>query len=264
MSFTPDTAKLHTIDIKFNGETVRGCPFVCRVADTSRVSLTLRHLELIPVGQAAAFNIAVDGGGSAELTVTVRTPSHTTLPVRVSGSVRAGFTAEFTPVEVGAHTIIVNYNDSAVSGTPFTCKVYDAAKVGVSHLPRGAIGKSLQFVVDASEAGEGNLEISISAAGRNIPTQVHPQGSARFAVSFVPLEAIDHVINISFNKEPVQGSPFVAKVQADPNRIVVSGQSLAATAVGKTSFFTISNVTGSVEDVEVSVEGRSRKHQRAY
>lgn len=73
-------------------------------------------------------------------------PSHTTLPVRVSGSVRAGFTAEFTPVEVGAHTIIVNYNDSAVSGTPFTCKVYDAAKVGVSHLPRGAIGKSLQFV----------------------------------------------------------------------------------------------------------------------
>lgn len=35
----------------------------------------------------------------------------------------------------------------------------------------------------------------------------------RFAVSFVPLEAIDHVINISFNKEPVQGSPFVAKVR---------------------------------------------------
>nr|XP_045601850.1 filamin-A-like isoform X1 [Procambarus clarkii] len=255
VSFTPDTAKIHTIDIKFNGETVRGCPFECRVADTSRVSLTLRHLELIPVGQPAAFNISVDGGGSAELTVTVKTPSHTTLPVRVSGSVRAGFIAEFKPVEVGAHTIIVNYNESAVSGTPFTCKVYDASKVGVSHLPRGAIGKSLQFVVDASEAGEGNLEISISAAGRNIPTQVHPQGSARFAVSFVPLEAIDHSINISFNKEPVQGSPFVAKVQADPNRIVVSGQSLAATAVGKTSFFTISNVTGSVEDVEVSVEG---------
>lgn len=78
--------------------------------------------------------------------VTAPAPSHTTLPVRVSGSVRAGFIAEFTPVEVGAHTIIVNYNESAVSGTPFTCKVYDAAKVGVSHLPRGAIGKSLQFV----------------------------------------------------------------------------------------------------------------------
>lgn len=52
--------------------------------------------------------------------------------------------------------------------------------------------------------------------------------------------------------------PSILQVQADPNRIVVSGQSLAATAVGKTSFFTISNVTGSVEDVEVSVEGESQ------
>lgn len=48
------------------------------------------------------------------------------------------------------------------------------------------------FSVDASEAGEGNLEISISAAGRNIPTQVHPQGSARSVprVSFYSLDQI--------------------------------------------------------------------------
>ena len=61
-------------------------------------------------------------------------------------------------------------------------------------------------IVDASQAGEGNLEITISARGRNIPTKVHPQGSARFAVSFVPLEAIDHVITITFNKEAVPGT----------------------------------------------------------
>lgn len=61
------------------------------------------------------------------------------------------------------------------------------------------------LAVDASQAGEGNLEITISARGRNIPTKVHPQGSARFAVSFVPLEAIDHVITITFNKEAVPG-----------------------------------------------------------
>ena len=110
------------------------------------------------------------------------------------------------------------------------------------------IGKNLQFTVDASKAGEGNLEITISARGRNIPTQVHPQGSARFAVSFVPLEAIDHIINITFNKELVTGAPFTAKIHTDPNHIVVSGQSLAATAVGKPSFFTLSNVTGNIEE----------------
>ena len=109
--------------------------------------------------------------------------------------------------------------------------------------------------MDASQAGEGNLEITISARGRNIPTKVHPQGSARFAVGFVPLEAIDHVITITFNKEAVPGSPFNAPVFTEPDRIVVSGQSLASSAVGKTSYFKLSNVTGSVEDIEINVEG---------
>ena len=44
VSFTPEQAKPHYIDIKFNGETVNGCPFVCSVADTSRVLLNLSNL----------------------------------------------------------------------------------------------------------------------------------------------------------------------------------------------------------------------------
>lgn len=44
VSFTPEQAKSHFIDIKFNGETVNGCPFICAVADTSRVLLNLSNL----------------------------------------------------------------------------------------------------------------------------------------------------------------------------------------------------------------------------
>lgn len=36
------------------------------------------------------------------------------LPVRISGDVQSGFTAEFTPTSVGAHTINVEYNGYAV------------------------------------------------------------------------------------------------------------------------------------------------------
>ena len=175
-------------------------------------------------------NIRVDTTDNAELAVSVQGPK-TDLPVKVAGNVRNGFTAEFLPEEVGPYTICVEYNGIPVGGTPFVGKAYDASNVLVSPIPWGTIGKSLQFTVDASKAGEGNLEITISARGRNIPTQVHPQGSARFAVSFVPLEAIDHIINITFNKELVTGAPFTAKIHTDPNHIVVSGQSLAAAAV---------------------------------
>ncbi|XP_046654649.1 filamin-C-like isoform X2 [Daphnia pulicaria] len=256
VSFTPEIAKIHTIEIKFNGETVPGCPFVCKIADTSRVSVSLRNMELVAAGEVAQFEITVDGTANSELAVAVKGPT-TNLPVKISGGARNTFTAEFSPREVGSHTISVDYNGLPVTGTPFVCKVYDSKKVYVSPMPTGVLRKNLQFTVDASQAGEGNLEITISARGRNIPTKVHPQGSARFAVSFVPLEAIDHVITITFNKEAVPGSPFNAPVFTEPDRIVVSGQSLASSAVGKTSYFKLSNVTGSVEDIEINVEGPS-------
>ena len=38
--FTPELAKPHTIDIKFNGEAIQGCPFVCKIADTSKIYLS--------------------------------------------------------------------------------------------------------------------------------------------------------------------------------------------------------------------------------
>lgn len=65
--------------------------------------------ELIPVNRPASFHITVSGGGAAELAVSVRGPLGE-LPVRVTGDIQKGFTAEFNPVSVGSHTINVEYN----------------------------------------------------------------------------------------------------------------------------------------------------------
>ena len=66
------------------------------------------------------------------------------------------------------------------------------------------------ILVDASKAGEGNLEIVVSNQGQHVPTEVDPLGSAKFSVSFVPEEPFDHIINVSFNKEPVPGIVILA------------------------------------------------------
>lgn len=68
---------------------------------------------------------------------------------------------------------------SYVQGTPFIAKSYDSTKVVVGSVSKGTVGRNVQFTVDAGDAGEGNLEITISAKGHNIPTQVHPQGNAK-------------------------------------------------------------------------------------
>lgn len=253
VSFTPEQAKPHLIDIKFNGETVRGCPFVCAVADTSRVLLNLSNLELIAVKQAASFHISVSGGGAAELAVSVRGP-HGELPVRVTGDIHVGFTAEFTPAEVGGHTISVEYNGYPVQGTPFMAKAYDSSQVTVGAVTKGSVGRPVQFTVDAGEAGEGNLEITISAKGHNIPTQVHPQGNARFAVSFVPAEPCEHVINVSFNKMPVPGCPISIQISGG----LAAGPQVSLGGPGPVHLpnsLVINHQGGRLEDIEVNVEG---------
>ena len=117
--FTPEVAKPHTIDIKFNGEPINGCPFICRIADTSKVSVALHHLELFPVNEKASFQIHVDTADNAELAVSVAGP-RSDLPVQVTGNIKSGFLAEFLPEEVGPYVISVEYNNVPVGGTPFT------------------------------------------------------------------------------------------------------------------------------------------------
>ncbi|KOC70769.1 Filamin-A [Habropoda laboriosa] len=253
VSFTPEIAKPHYIDIKFNGEAVKGCPFICNVSDTSRVTLSLSHLELIPVDQPASFHMGVDGSGSAELAVSVRGPN-SELPVKVTGDIKSGFTAEFIPRDVGVHSISVEYNGHPVNGTPFLAKAFNADKVLIGPVARGSVGQPTHFTVDASQAGEGNLEITISARSQNIPTQVTPQGNARFSVSFVPFEACEHIINIAFNKRTVPGCPILTRVGGD-SHVTVSGQALSSAGLGRQSYLTVSNVAGSLEDLEVNVEG---------
>ena len=120
--FTPEVAKPHTIDIKFNGEPINGCPFVCRIADTSKVSVALHHLELFPVNEKASFQIHVDTADNAELAVSVAGP-RSDLPVQVTGNIKSGFLAEFLPEEVGPYVISVEYNNVPVGGTPFTGEI---------------------------------------------------------------------------------------------------------------------------------------------
>lgn len=56
----------------------------------------------------------------------------------------------------------------------------------------------------------------------------------------------------------VSGSPFIAHVEGDLP--LVSGSSLTSAPVSTTSHFTMSNVSGSLDDIEVNVEGKFTKY----
>uniref|UniRef100_T1J4U2 Calponin-homology (CH) domain-containing protein n=1 Tax=Strigamia maritima TaxID=126957 RepID=T1J4U2_STRMM len=257
VSFTPEEAKTHIIDIKFNDERPPGYPLRCRVAEFVRASGDLHSLNSIPINRPARFEADIQGGGDNEFKVTVTTPSGKTLPIKITGSARNGFMAEFIPREVGPHTISAKYGTAVILGTPFVSKIYDSQRVIVGEIPQGLLGKPTEFVVDANQAGEGNLEITVRAQGRNIPTEVSPLGTAKFSVDFIPEEPVDHIIDVTFNGESVVGSPFRAKVldiSKVANRIQVIGQREIVASVDEQCSLNLIHVGGTSEDLVVKIE----------
>lgn len=61
------------------------------------------------------------------------------------------------------------------------------------------------ILVNASEAGAGNLEIIVSVNGVNVPNYVQSEGNAKFRVNFKPRDAAPHSLSVRFNGEPIPG-----------------------------------------------------------
>ncbi len=67
------------------------------------------------------------------------------IPVNVTGNVKSGFIAEFVPLEVGIHMILVEYNGVAVGGTPYYSKAYDSDSMDAPKSGGSAPGKTVTF-----------------------------------------------------------------------------------------------------------------------
>lgn len=61
------------------------------------------------------------------------------------------------------------------------------------------------FLVDAGNAGSGNLEIAVSSNEKNIPNYVQNEGGTRFRVKFVPNQMTTHQVYIKFNGIDIPG-----------------------------------------------------------
>ncbi len=60
--------------------------------------------------------------------------------------------------------------------------------------------------MDASNAGRGQLEISIN--GGRVPNNVDMRGAGRCLVTFIPNDPGTYVIDVTFNGEMVKGCPI--------------------------------------------------------
>lgn len=196
--------------------------------------------RLVPANQPAVFEILPPPGTSisrSDCVATVLSPSKSKVNARINNEAANGaMRIEFTPLEVGTHIIEASMGQTKLIGGPLVAKVYNSSLIQVTDVNGGVVGQSCQFRVDASAAGEGQLEISINEG--EVPNHVQVVGGGRCLVSFTPEQAKPHLIDIKFNGETVHGCPFVCSV-SDTSRVSVNLSNLELIPVNHPAKFII-------------------------
>ncbi|CAF5036697.1 unnamed protein product [Rotaria sp. Silwood1] len=143
----------------------------------------------------------------------------------------------------------------SIPGSPLRVKCYDPKKVIViPPINNSIIGEPTKFLIDASKAGEGNLEISVNYSDYHIPNQINPFGNSYFEVQFIPEKPFIHYCNILFNNEHVSGSPFPVNVM-EIQRIIAIGKGLGSIPIHIPTSFTILTPDGTNGILKCLIKG---------
>lgn len=106
--------------------------------------------------------------------------------------------------ESNGHGPSPGYGYSSLSRfRPIDGNATGARAIRVQDIPNGSIGRPVEFEIDGSRAGSGNLEILVN--GGRVTSSVRSLGGQRFIASFTPHEHGTHTVQITFNGETVPG-----------------------------------------------------------
>lgn len=83
-------------------------------------------------------------------------------------------------------------------------------------LERGVVKHPAEFVIDTKRAGRGGLGVTVEGPCE-AAINCRDNGDGTCSVAYLPMEAGDYVINITFNDEPIPGSPYQAVIVPDVN-----------------------------------------------
>lgn len=149
------------------------------------------------------------------------------VPYYVRTSDQGGYQVEYTPIKPFGHTIRISYKNDEIFGSPFKVKAFNPTAVSVSKLEKAFIGELYFFTIKTEGAGSGKLSVKSEVDGKTVPNNVKKSNKEAnsYIASFTPEVAKPHDIAVSFNDEPIPGSPFTCTV-LNKNEFTMEGKSL--------------------------------------
>ncbi|GFO22813.1 filamin-a [Plakobranchus ocellatus] len=204
-SFIGQEEGTYQVAVTYNEMHAQGSPFSVSMIDVGGIRITGDHWNLISLDERAAFNIVSPHGSFDDLSVKIIAPNGANVPFRLGERGDGTAKIDWQPTAVGSHKVFIDYAGVPIQGSPFTVKVFDASQVRVSNIQPGLVNRPCSFNLDASTAGDGNLEILVMHGDDIVPNYVQDEGNTMFKVTFTPRQAGVHLVHTQFNGVAVRG-----------------------------------------------------------
>ncbi|XP_052890939.1 filamin-A isoform X3 [Anopheles moucheti] len=267
--YTAKQVGLHSVNVFFCGQQIRGSPYGVRVApvcDSRKVRASGRGLQ--PVGvrvndDDVTFRIFTEGAGEGIPEVKIFGPGGVVPEHSIRKLDATTYEAQYIPLKEGRYKILVLYGGQEIPKSPFEVTVGPQKHTSIvaygPGLKSGMVGQPACFVVETN--GEtGNLGFSIAGPSQ-AEIECHDNGDGSALVKYHPTAPGEYAVHILCRNEDIPKSPHIAQVlpKADdfhPELVKVTGPGVeknGGVTVGKPTEFTVDATRAGSAPLEVKI-----------
>nr|XP_057930810.1 filamin-C-like [Doryrhamphus excisus] len=271
VKYTPPGPGRYTIMVLFADQEIPISPFKVKVDpshDAGKVRAEGPGLNKtgVEVGTPTHFTIYTKGAGKAkpEVQFAASGPGEAVRDFEIIDNHDYSYTVKYTALQQGNMAIKVTHGGDLIPKSPFHITVapaLDIGKVKVEGLDtKVEVGRDQEFTVNTKGAGgQGNVGVKMtSPTGRPIPCKMESdKAKGVHNVKYIPPEEGQYKVDVSYDGNPVMGSPFgvEAVMPADPSKVRAFGPGLQGGTVGKPAPFTIDTKGAGAGGLGLTVEG---------
>uniref|UniRef100_A0A4W5RAN3 Filamin C n=1 Tax=Hucho hucho TaxID=62062 RepID=A0A4W5RAN3_9TELE len=220
----------------------------------------------VEVGKPTHFTIYTKGAGKAkpEVHFTGAAKGEAVRDFEIIDNHDYSYTVRYTAVQQGNMSISICHGGDPIPKSPFNITVappLDLNKVKVQGLNNKVdVGKDQEFTVSTHSAGgQGKLDVKITSPSRRpIPCKLESDmANEVHTVKYIPPEEGPYKVDISYDGNPVPGSPFTVEgvMPPDPTKVRAYGPGLQGGMVGKPAPFAIDTKGAGTGGLGLTVEG---------
>ncbi|KAL3307384.1 hypothetical protein Ciccas_014102, partial [Cichlidogyrus casuarinus] len=252
--YTPLMVGRHTVRCKFGGREIPESPFLVPVRASGRPDLCRiedGNEAKIPVGQECVITVNTSQAGVGQLTCRIVTPSGTNADVAIQDNNNGTVSIYYTPQIRGDYTVEIRFGGEVIPGGRFNQKAVSpdefasrfVTKEHMTALHTSTITTGFHPVDFKLPVGPtfSHVEGVVKApSGQLMRPTLLDNGDGTVTAQFQPTERGLHELEVTYNGNPVPGSPFRFYVESvGSGSVTAYGPGLNYGRAGEPAEFTV-------------------------